>query len=166
MKRPLRTKELEALDAVALTALAEAIRPAELSESQRGSMRRKLAARIAAEQPVNTQTVRAEAVEWQEVWPNVQVKMLRLDIASNLQIFLFKIRPGGVVPAHVHTKEEECFVLEGEISIGSHRVGEGDFHIARSGAAHGDITTEKGATVLVRSEIPPKYLRALRAARE
>ena len=72
---------------------------------------------------------------------------------------LFRIKPGGVVPAHVHTKEEECLVLEGEIFIGTHRVGEGDLHIAKPGAAHGDITTKTGATVLVRSEIPPKYLR-------
>jgi quercetin dioxygenase-like cupin family protein len=166
MKRPPKKKQLEALDAAALTALTEAIRPAELSQSQRSSMRRKIAARIAPEQPVNTETVRAEAVQWQAVWPNVWVKMLRLEATSNLQMVLFKIRPGGVVPAHVHTKEEECLVLEGEIFIGTHRVGEGDLHIAHSGAAHGDITTRTGATVLVRSEIPPKYLRALLAGNE
>jgi quercetin dioxygenase-like cupin family protein len=166
MKRPLKTKQLDALDAVALDALAEAVRPAELSESQRNSMRRKIAARIAPEQPVKTHTVRAEAVEWQAVWPNVWVKMLRLEATDNLQMVLFKIKPGGVVPAHVHTKEEECLVLEGEIFIGTHRVGEGDLHIAQPGAAHGDITTRTGATVLVRSEIPPKYLRALLAGHE
>jgi hypothetical protein len=55
-------------------------------------------------------------------------------------------------------------VLAGEILIGSHRVGEGDLHVANPGAEHGDITTETGATVLVRSEIPPKYLRALLAS--
>jgi quercetin dioxygenase-like cupin family protein len=163
MKRPARTKQPEALDAVAQAALAEAVRPAELSESQRNSMRRKIAGRIAPEQPIKTHTVRAEAVEWQPVWPNVWVKMLRLEPTDNLQMVLFKIKPGGVVPAHVHTKEEECLVLEGEIFIGTHRVGEGDLHIAQSGAAHGDITTRTGATVLVRSEIPPKYLRALLA---
>jgi quercetin dioxygenase-like cupin family protein len=166
MKRPANKNKLAALDAVAVEAIAGAVRPAELTNAQRTSMRKKIATRISLEQPENTETVRADAVDWMSVWPNVWVKVLRQEPARNLQMVLFHIQPGGVVPAHVHTKEEECLVLEGEIHIGSHRVGEGDLHIARSGAAHGDITTRTGATVLVRSEIPPKYLKALLAARE
>jgi quercetin dioxygenase-like cupin family protein len=163
MKRPPKRNKAEVLDAIEVSALAEAIRPTELTQTQRRSMRSRIAARISREQPPNTETVRAETVEWQTVWPNVSVKMLRLDPSSNLQMLLMRIKPGGVVPAHVHTKEEECLVLEGEILIGAHRLGEGDLHIAKPGAAHGDITTPIGATVLVRSEIPPKYLRALRS---
>jgi quercetin dioxygenase-like cupin family protein len=163
MKRPAKKNKPAVLDAVALEAIAAAVRPVELSDAQRVSMRKKITDRISPGQPSNTETVRGETVEWMSVWPNVWVKMLRQDPASNLQMVLFRIKPGGVVPAHVHTKEEECLVLDGEIFIGDHRVGEGDLHIAKPGAAHGNITTLTGATVLVRSEIPPKYLKTLLA---
>ena len=164
MKRPANKNKPAVLDAAALDAIAAAVRAVELSDAQRSSMRQRIKARISTEQPTNTHTIRGEAVEWMAPWPNVWVKILRLEPTSNLQMVLFRIEPGGVVPAHVHTKEEECLVLAGEIHIGSHRVGEGDLHIAKPGAAHGDITTRTGATVLVRSEIPPKYLQALLSA--
>ena len=165
MRPPDKKNKPTTLDSIAIEAIAEAVRPAELSDAQRRSMRARIAARIATEQPEHTQTVRSDTVEWMSAWPHVWVKILRQDPASNLQMVMFRIEPGGVVPAHTHTKEEECLVISGEILIGSHRVGEGDLHIAKPGAAHGDITTETGATVLVRSEIPPKYLKALLAAR-
>lgn len=165
MKRPAKKNKPAVLDEVAVEAIAAALRPAELSDVRRNSMRRRIANRISGDQPENTETVRGEGVEWMSVWPNVWVKMLRQDAVTNLQMVLFRIKPGGVVPAHVHTKEEECLVLDGEIYIGEHRVGSGDLHIARPGAEHGDITTRTGATVLVRSEIPPQYLKTLLAAR-
>jgi quercetin dioxygenase-like cupin family protein len=161
MPRP-SDKPLLPLDAATLAAIAEALRPAELSSAQRDSMRDRIAART---RTVHTQTVRGGDVEWQSPWPNVFVKVLRQEADSNLQMVLFRIEPGGVVPAHEHTKEEECLVLEGEILIGDHRVAAGDLHIARAGAAHGDITTQTGALVMVRSEIPPQYLQKLLAAR-
>ena len=163
MKRPAKNNKPAVLDDNVAEAIAAAVRSAELSDGQRTSMRDKIAARIDPVQPANTETVRGEGVEWTSAWPNVWVKLLRQDASSNLQMVLFRIKPGGVVPAHVHTKEEECLVLEGEIHIGEHRVGQGDLHIAKPGAEHGNITTRTGATVLVRSEIPPKYLKTLLA---
>lgn len=165
MKRPAKNNKPAVLDGGVAEALAAAVRPAELSARQRASMLDKIAARIDTVQPANTETVRGEAVEWLSAWPNVWVKLLRQDASTNLQMVLFRIKPGGVVPAHAHTKEEECLVLEGEIHIGEHRVGQGDLHIAKPGAEHGNITTRTGAMVLVRSEIPPKYLQALLAGR-
>ena len=161
MKRPENKNKPEVLDQVALEAIAEAVRQSELTDAQRRSMRERIADRIAPPQPMNTQTVRGDTVEWMSAWPNVWVKILRQDPAINLQMVMFRIEPGGVVPAHTHTEEEECLVISGEILIGDHRVGQGDLHIAKPGADHGDITTRTGATVLVRSEIPPKYLKAL-----
>ncbi len=165
MKRLDNSKSPTELESCEIAELAEAIRPAELSSAQRGSMRAKIAARIGQEQPAHTQTIRGDDVEWRAVWPNVWAKMLRFDPANNIQTLVIRIKPGGVVPAHAHTKEEECLVLEGEAFIGSHRICEGDLHIAHPGAAHGDITTATGATIMVRSEIPPEYLAKLRDER-
>jgi quercetin dioxygenase-like cupin family protein len=162
MKRTDRSKSPTELESSDVAEIAEALRPAELSAVQRSSMRAKIAARIGEEQPPHTQTIRGEEVEWQAVWPNVWAKMLRFDAANNIQTLVLRIKPGGVVPAHAHTKEEECLVLEGEAYIGSHRICEGDLHIAHPGAAHRDITTLTGATLMVRSEIPPGYLAKVR----
>jgi quercetin dioxygenase-like cupin family protein len=164
MSRPSEKKPLSVLDGVAVAAIADALRPAELSSARRNAMRERVAA-LPKDQPAQTTTVRAEDMEWTSFGPQVWVKLLRRDAARNLQMVLFRLEPGGVVPAHEHTREEECLVLEGEILIGTHRVGEGDLHIAHPGAAHGDITTRTGALVMVRSEIPPKLLRNLLSAR-
>lgn len=148
-----------------MEAIAEALRPAELPAARRAAMLERITGLI-SEQPPKTTTVRGEGVEWVSFSPNVWVKTLRRDVDRNLQMVLFRIAPGGVVPAHQHTREEECLVLEGEIFIGGHRVGTGDLHIAGAGAHHGDITTQTGALVMVRSEMPPSLLRALRARAE
>jgi quercetin dioxygenase-like cupin family protein len=145
-------------------AIAEALRPEELPAGRRAAMLDRISGLI-ADQPPQTRTIRADGVDWISFSPHVWVKTLRRDADRNLQMVLFRMEPGGVVPAHEHTKEEECLVLEGEIFIGDHRVGAGDLHIAGAGAAHGDITTRTGALVMVRSEIPPRLLRSLRAGR-
>ena len=163
MSRPSEKSPLD-LDDQAIEAIAEAIRPVELSSGQRNAMRERITASI-ADQPARTETVRADTVDWISFSPNVWVKTLRRDVDRNLQMVLFRIEPGGVVPAHEHTREEECLVLEGEILIGEHRVSAGDLHIAAAGAAHADITTRTGALVMVRSEIPPRLLRHLLATR-
>jgi quercetin dioxygenase-like cupin family protein len=163
MSRPSEKSPVD-LDAEAIEAIAEALRPAELSSGQRNAMHERIGALIAS-QPAQTQTVRADTVDWISFSPNVWVKTLRRDVDRNLQMVLFRIEPGGIVPAHEHTREEECLVLEGEIFIGEHRVGAGDLHVAAAGAAHADITTRTGALVMVRSEIPPRLLCRLQAAR-
>jgi len=164
MKRPPKNIGTPSVDPSVLEAIASAVQPVELSESLRNAMRQKIMDRITNDLPARTRTVRNETVDWLPAWPNVWVKLLRQDARTNLQVVLLRIKAGGVVPAHVHTKEEECLVLDGEIFIGSHRMREGDFHVAAPGAAHGDITTRIGATVLVRSEITPEHLKSLLAA--
>lgn len=79
--------------------------------------------------------------------------MLRRNREGNNQTVLLRLHPGGVIPGHWHTVEEECLVLEGEIKLGDYRVRQGDMHICSPGYAHPDITSETGALLLVRSEI-------------
>jgi quercetin dioxygenase-like cupin family protein len=148
-------KTAEVLDPALARMIAASVRPSELSRGQRDSLRERLAARLWADQPEDTRTVRGNSVNWFSPIPNVWVKVLRQDVESNIQTMLLRIHPGGIVPAHEHTKEEECLVLEGELLIGDHLLSAGDLHIANAGAIHGDITTRTGALVMVRSEIPP-----------
>ena len=157
IKRPPDTPE--PLDTATIVALGEALPPAELSEPRRASMRERVLARTADTLPDNTETIRGDVMPWRQMFPNVWAKVMKRDLESNLQITLFRMEPGGVVPGHSHTADEECWVLEGEVLIGAHPVRKGDMHIARAGARHPDMWTRSGALIMVRSEVPPTHLR-------
>src|SRR5262245_45186048 len=141
------------LDEEALIALAEAIPPAELQAQQRASMRARVMERIADAPPADTETVRGSQVEWREAWPKVWVKVLRADVVADVQITLMRFEPGGRIPGHAHRSEEECYVIEGEVLVGSHLVRAGDFHVAHAGGKHPDLFSSNGALVMLRSEL-------------
>jgi hypothetical protein len=118
--------------------------------AQRTSMRERIAARVAAlaanDEPGEV------SLGWRALSPNVWVKLLRHDFHSQTQTTLFRVLPGGVVPARSHTQDEACLVLEGEVFIGEHRIGQGDLHLAGPDTRQRDITTRTGAMLMVRSE--------------
>jgi quercetin dioxygenase-like cupin family protein len=64
-----------------------------------------------------------------------------------------KFEPGGRIPAHPHRRNEECYVLEGEVQVGTHRVVARDFHIAHAGGRHPELMSRLGALVIIRSEL-------------
>ena len=137
-----------------LEALASAVRPAELSAEQRGRLRRRILERARAETPEGTRTLRAHEGEWIEIRPFVEVRELRRDEASGMYTSLLRMRPGGIIPAHLHEREEECIVLEGEVEIGTHKLAAGDVHIAAAGSWHEQVSTRKGVLVLLRGDDP------------
>jgi quercetin dioxygenase-like cupin family protein len=143
----------EPLDQEALIALAEAIAPEELPAEQRASMRARVMERLADAQPADTETIRGSDIAWREAWPKVWVKVLRTDAAADVQITLMRFEPGGRVPAHAHRSDEECYVIEGDVLVGSHLVRAGDFHLARAGGEHPDLVSNRGALVMIRSEL-------------
>lgn len=143
-----------AADAVVLEALAEALPAPDLSAPRRRCLRDRVLAAVREAAPALTETVRGAPLRWQEAWQGVWLKVLRRDLARDLQVTLLRLSPGGRIPEHAHVKEEECVVLEGEVLIGTHRLQQGDFHLAQAGARHPDITSPSGALLLVRSEIP------------
>jgi len=145
-------ENMDALNEETLSKLAEGLPPAELSAERRSSMRARVMARALEGPPPDTETIRGEDVPWREAWPKVWVKILKRDVTADSQVTLIRFEPGGRIPEHVHRKDEECYVLEGEVTVGSHRVRAGDFHIARAGARHSDLTSATGAVVMIRSE--------------
>ncbi len=146
------------LDEPTVRAIGEALVPAELSAQRRAGLRERVMKIADDAPPENTETIRGESLQWHKVFPNVWAKVMKRDVANNLQIMLFRMEPGGIVPAHAHTLDEECLVLEGEVLVGSHPVRKGDMHIARAGARHPNLWTRTGALVMVRSEIPPLHM--------
>lgn len=136
--------------------LAEAVKPTELGAARRDELRRRVLKRAVVEPPPGTRTVRAHEGGWQRFSELIEIRIVRRDHDTNRQTVMFRLQAGAVVPAHDHTQEEECLVLDGEIEIDGHVVRKGDLHIARPGAAHAPITTRTGALLWVSSEIPPE----------
>lgn len=146
--------EVSAAEAALLEALVEALAAPQLGDSGRRSLRERVLAAAMKAAPPLTETVRGPELTWQPAWEGVWLKVLRRDTSLDLQVTLLRMAPGGRIPGHAHVKEEECMVLEGEVLIGAHHLRQGDFHLAHAGARHPDITSPKGALLLVRSEIP------------
>jgi quercetin dioxygenase-like cupin family protein len=138
-------------------ALAEAVAPIELSAQERDALRARVlehALDLAAKpEPPDTETIRGDKIAWRQAWPGVWVKVLKRDPAADLQVTLMRFAPGGLIPGHPHRQNEECYVLEGEVEVGGHRVGAGDLHIARAGGQHPELVSRAGALVILRSEL-------------
>jgi anti-sigma factor ChrR (cupin superfamily) len=149
----------EMLDPALVRRLATALAPAELSQANRDSLHDRILQRTRDDTPPGTTTIRAANMRWLAVGPGVDVKILRADPERRDQTVLIRMQPGAVVVGHRHTQEEECWVLEGEIFIGEHRLGQGDMHVARPGAVHAPIHAPGGALLLIRSEMPPPGMR-------
>jgi anti-sigma factor ChrR (cupin superfamily) len=147
------------LDPVVVQRMAAAIAPAELAQADRDAMHGRILRRIEEQAPPGTATSRASDMKWVPAGPGVEVKVLRIDRDRNDQTVLIRMQPGATVVGHRHTQEEECLVLEGEIFIGNHRLGEGDMHVARPGAVHAPIRAPRGALLMIRSEMPPRGFR-------
>jgi quercetin dioxygenase-like cupin family protein len=110
-------------------------------------------ARVHQAAPEGTTTLRADEGDWQGIAPGVTSKTLRIDPTAGMRTILVRMCPQSTLDGHLHGRDEECFVLEGEIFIGNHRLSRGDMHIARAGSVHARIRSPNGALLMVRAEI-------------
>jgi quercetin dioxygenase-like cupin family protein len=134
--------------------MASALKPAEVSETQRARMRGRIGELVATQLPAGMTTLRAAEGEWLAMSPLTMVKVLRVDHDAGTRTVLIRVAPGGLLPRHQHSKDEEFIVLEGECRIGTLRLVAGDAHFANAGSWHEDITTDTGVLVLLRGEYP------------
>src|SRR5579864_8994437 len=132
------------LDAEITDAMANAIVPVELSVQQRDRMRARILKRAAETAPMGMHTMRAAEGTWQRVCPGVELKVLHVESANNMRSILLRMEPGSQVPLHSHTQEEQCLVLEGEVTLGEHIFRPGDWHVAMPGTTHIDFATKTG----------------------
>ncbi len=128
-------------------ALAAASAPVALAPEQQAALRERLLGRVRAASP-RFVTVRRDDGVWQALAPDIAMKILDSD--DSMQAFLLRLEPGACLPGHPHAEDEMCFVLEGEATLGDVIVGPGDYHLARAGTEHGDVTTRTGCLLLIR----------------
>ena len=89
--------------------------------------------------------------------PGVSVQVLRRDRATGESTSLVRIEPGARIPAHNHPAGEEIFVLEGDFTVGSHRLTGGDYLYTPPNEKHA-ASTEGGCVVMVTLPRPVEFL--------
>jgi quercetin dioxygenase-like cupin family protein len=136
-------------------ALAGSLTPDEITAGKRDRLRERIRGSARARPIPGTTTIRASDGDWQSTLPGVKIKVLRRDVAAGNQTWLVRIEAGAVVPGHLHSQEEECLILEGELHVGDLVLRAGDAHIAAAGSTHPALLAPRGALLLLRSEIPP-----------
>jgi quercetin dioxygenase-like cupin family protein len=109
-------------------------------------------ARTRALGPPGTRTLRASGGGWRSLAPGVDIKLLRRDEAAGNMTAFIRMLPGSSLDRHSHSRDEECFLVAGEIFIGTHRLNTNDMHVALAGTSHAAITSPMGALLLVRAQ--------------
>ncbi len=142
-----------------MESLAGAVTPIEPAPARKSAMRERILARVATEKKSAQEThltIHLSNDGWVDVMP--LIKMKTLFQSNDGKGVLFRFQPGARLPAHEHGTDEECVVLEGELRIGSEMiVHAGDFHLARCGIPHGDLTSPTGALFYIRTGASFKF---------
>ena len=144
--------EPEGIESRCFEDVATSVAPSDLSAEARERVWARIRERVGSLAPAGTTTSRADEAEWIALSPLVRIRRLRVDAGAGTQTILVRAEPGGRIPRHRHTQDEEFIVLEGECYIGNHHLRAGDAHFASAGSWHDDITTKTGVLVLVRGE--------------
>jgi len=140
------------LDDDTVDLLAAAIEPEAPDAEADARIKRRLLRRIAADSTERHVTLQAADGAWQPFGAGVQLKVLHE--ADGVMSYLVRLAPGAHMPAHRHPVDEECVVLEGEVSIGALRVAAGGFHLGRKDVLHDRLSSEAGALIFLRGATP------------
>jgi anti-sigma factor ChrR (cupin superfamily) len=102
--------------------------------------------------------VRADAGHWELLLPGVSIKRLRLDTSTGIETTLWRLDVGARIPAHAHSSDEECLVLQGSIVQEGTEYHVGDYLHALAGSDHAAIEAPTGALLMIRSPPVASYL--------
>ncbi|TAF99310.1 MAG: hypothetical protein EAZ43_16120 [Betaproteobacteria bacterium] len=135
--------------------LLQAVKVAPLDPMAERFMKSRLMSRVStAERSLETQTIGPADGQWQRFSPRIKIKVLNAEPNGESMSYLLRFEPGAFLVPHRHAIDEECVVLEGEITIGELCVGPGTYHLAPKGRVHEPIRSERGATLFVRGKPP------------
>lgn len=135
-----------------LLPLLAALRPVPFEATRRSTLRAHVLAR-ATPAPAG-RAVRADEGRWQTLQPGLSVKVLRRDRTAGDLTALWRLDPGGTIPAHTHSMDEECVVLEGDVSLDGVEYGVGDYLLAARGTAHPEFRSRGGCVLMIRGQDP------------
>ena len=85
-------------------------------------------------------------MEWQNMGPGVEIKMLAG--ANGRAIALFRFKPGYVGAVHEHADAEFSYILEGDLVSTGVTMKPGDAYAAEMGTTHDEFRTESGCILV------------------
>ena len=88
----------------------------------------------------------------------VSVKPLHVDSARRYVTMLVRMEPGSAYPDHLHAGAEECYVLQGDLSVGDETLRAGDYQHAPAGSEHEIQSTREGCLLLIVSSQDDKLV--------
>ena len=139
----------EALSAGAAGRLAEKLKPLPFPAERQAALRGRMMSRIAGETRTGISTLRANEGAWKTCLPGIETRTLHE--AGGARTWLIRMAAGSRLPEHVHDEDEESLVLEGSCTLDGQLMQRGDFQLARRGSRHGEVYTEAGCVLLIRS---------------
>jgi ChrR Cupin-like domain len=105
--------------------------------------------------------VRADEGTWINFAKNVDMKILHDE--GGTRSWLARFGPGGCVPAHIQTGDEEAVVLTGWCYLDDEKICAGDYHRIGIGERHGNIVSPEGCLIFVRSHSAKRHASQLLA---
>jgi quercetin dioxygenase-like cupin family protein len=108
--------------------------------------------------------VHAQQLAWRDVpfagpaWPGVQGKVLSRDASSSACSVLLRFPRGWRCGPHALAAQQELFVLDGELRIGSIRYGLDDYACLPAGYPRAEQSSEDGAVLLAFFDADPVEL--------
>jgi anti-sigma factor ChrR (cupin superfamily) len=79
----------------------------------------------------------------------VETKVLFRDARSRMVTQLVRMSPGTSFPHHRHAEIEDCYVLEGDLTLSGVEMKAGDYCRAEPGSIHTEITTRGGNVIIL-----------------
>lgn len=137
-----------------LSSAAAAIDNLDTGSKRMQSLREKIMAQVDEQKPVNKLdllTIRADSGDWKNLSDKIRKKVLHVDEQSGIETFLLKIEAGAKDAPHIHSSDEHCIVLEGDVSFGDVHLKAGDYHMAQKGSRHDEAYSVHGALLYIQT---------------
>jgi ChrR Cupin-like domain len=158
-----RIDNSEMIPEIILTEMLMAL-PAKSPPAQRKSaMLATLLKNVAASGNAKPVIVRSDAGKWINFAPSVDMKILH--VADGTRSWLARFGPGGCVPAHIQSGDEEAIILSGWCYLDDEKLSTGDYHRIGKDERHGNILSPEGCLIFVRSHSAKQHASQLVSAR-
>ena len=81
------------------------------------------------------------------------IAVTAVDFTRDLVTMMIRMEPGSSYSPHRHAGPEQCFVLEGDLSVGDDVMRPGDYQYAPAQSRHGVQRTDQGCLLLITSSL-------------
>ena len=80
---------------------------------------------------------------------DIETKVLFRDLRDGMVTQLVRMAPGTSYPPNRHAEVEECYVLEGDLTLSGVEMKSGDYCRAERGSIHTEISTRGGNLIIL-----------------